>query len=81
MQPRGQGLTSRVWAGRGRASLSKAVFQGCPGRHAYRVPQPRIHREPRERGGDVDHTSAALTARLRLLSLTPQTQTRVPPFR
>ena len=65
MQPRGQGLTSRVWAGRGRASLSKAVFQGCPGSHAYHPTAPHPQGAQGTGGGDTDHTSAALTAWLR----------------
>lgn len=40
MQPRGQGLTSGVWAGWGWGSLSKALVQGCPGRRAYRPTAP-----------------------------------------
>ena len=65
-------------AGARSARLSSKGVQG----DVPTVPQPRIHRAPRERGaGDADHTPAALTAQLRAPVSAILTATRPPKHR
>ena len=80
---------SQAGCGQGGAGARSARFssKGVQGDEPT-VPQPRIHRAPRERGaGDADHTPAALTAQLRapvsatLAATRPPKLRHIPPFR